>query len=128
MRYDPIKDRLGRLFSRRPLWQKLFYALLHLFFLRAWYVRREVRRLLGAMPPDQSIQVLDAGTGFGQYAYFMARTFPHAQVLAVDIKQDYLDNARHFFDRDMYRGQEGGLGARPGWTSVGTAPHAVVTA
>ncbi|MFQ5568220.1 MAG: methyltransferase domain-containing protein [Rhodothermales bacterium] len=96
MRYDPIKDRLGRFFSRRPLLQRLFYGLLNLFFLRAWYVRREVRRLLGAMSPQQPIRVLDAGTGFGQYAYFIACTFPHATVLAVDVKQDYLDNARHF--------------------------------
>lgn len=99
MRYDPIKDRLGRFFSRRPMLQKLFYGLLNLFFLRAWYVRREVRRLLGAMPPGVPLRVLDAGTGFGQYAYFIARSFPHARVLAVDVKQDYLDNARRFLDK-----------------------------
>ena len=105
MRYDPIKDRLGRFFSRRPVLQKLFYRLLDLFFLRSWYVRRETRRLLDAMPSDASLRVLDAGTGFGQYAYFIAKTFPHAEVLAVDVKQDYLDNARRFFDQTSQGGQ-----------------------
>jgi len=54
--------------------------------------------LLGAMPTDRPLYVLDAGTGFGQYAYFMVRAFAHARVLAVDVKQTYLDNARRFFD------------------------------
>lgn len=99
MFYDPIKDRLGGFFSRSPVLQRLFYSLLNLLFLRAWYVKREIRRLLGSMPAGAPIRVLDAGTGFGQYAYFMARTFPNACILAVDVKQDYLDNARRFLDQ-----------------------------
>ena len=99
MRYDPIKDRLGDFFSRRPLLQKVFYGLLNMFFLRAWYVRREIRRLLSELSPGRPIRVLDAGTGFGQYAYFIARSFPNAHVHAVDVKHDYLDNARRFLDQ-----------------------------
>ena len=93
MKYDPIKDRLGRIASRHPLLQRLLYGLLNLLFLRAWYVRREVQHLLGAIPDDRPHRVLDAGTGFGQYAYFVARTFPNAQVRAVDVKTEYLDRA-----------------------------------
>lgn len=96
MFYDPIKDRLGRAFSTHPLLQKNFYRLLNVFFLRAWYVRREVRRLLSSMPANEPVNVLDAGTGFGQYAYFIAHEFPQARVLAVDVKEDYLENARRF--------------------------------
>lgn len=99
MQYDPIKDRLGRFFSRHPVLQRLFYALLNVLFLRAWYVRREVRRLLEPVPSDRTVRVLDAGTGFGQYAYFVARTFPNAQVCAVDVKQGYLDRARRFIEQ-----------------------------
>lgn len=99
MYYDPIKDHLGAFFSRRPLLQRLFYGILNLFFLRAWHVRRAVRKLLGSRPAGRPLRVLDAGTGFGQYAYFIARHFPQAQVHAVDVKQDYLDNARRFFDQ-----------------------------
>lgn len=99
MKYDPIKDRLGRIASRHPLLQRLLYGILNLLFLRAWYVRREVRALLGALPKERPARVLDAGTGFGQYAYFVARTFPTAQVRAVDVKQDYLDRAQRFVDQ-----------------------------
>jgi 2-polyprenyl-3-methyl-5-hydroxy-6-metoxy-1,4-benzoquinol methylase len=99
MKYDPIKDRLGDLASRHPLLQRLLFGLLNLLFLRAWYVRREVRRLLGAQAGDRPMRVLDAGTGFGQYAYFVARTFPAAQVRAVDVKHEYLERARTFVDQ-----------------------------
>lgn len=105
MKYDPIKDRLGQVASRHPLLQKLLFGLLNLLFLRAWYVRREVRRLLGALPPDRPVRVLDAGTGFGQYAYFVARTFPNAQVRAVDVKREYLERARDFVDQTPYADQ-----------------------
>lgn len=99
MKYDPIKDRLGELASRHPMLQRLLYGLLNLLFLRAWYVRREIRHLLGALPSDRSVRVLDAGTGFGQYAYFVARTFSSAEVRAVDVKEEYLQRARRFVDQ-----------------------------
>lgn len=99
MDYDPIKDRLGDLAARHPFLQRAFFAALDWVFLRAWYVQREVRRLLSAYPPGEEIRVLDAGTGFGQYAYFVARTFPNARVHAVDVKEDYLARARRFFDQ-----------------------------
>lgn len=103
MLYDPIKDRLGRTFSSHPTLQKTFYRLLNLFFLRAWYVRRELRRLIDSMPLDRTVHVLDAGTGFGQYAYFLAREFPRVRVLAVDVKVDYLENAQRFIERTPER-------------------------
>lgn len=99
MQYDPIKDRLGSIFSARPAMQRLFYRLLDLFFLRSWYVRREIHRIFASFPPGRTIRVLDAGTGFGQYAYYIAHRFPNARVHAVDVKQDYLDNARRFLDQ-----------------------------
>lgn len=102
MDYDPIKDRLGSLFNRTHVSQRAFYRILDLVFLRAWYVQRELQRVLGQFPTDQEIRVLDAGTGFGQYAYFLARTYPHAQIDAVDVKQDYLDNAERFLSRTPY--------------------------
>lgn len=101
MDYDPIKDALGRFFCRRPLLQRSFYALLDLFFLRAWHVHRTLRRLLSPRPAEP-LRVLDAGTGFGQYAHFIVRTFPAARVLAVDVKRDYLANLRRFIDQTPY--------------------------
>ena len=95
MRYDPVKDRMGAFVRGRPVFQRLFFALLHLVFLRSWYVRRALRSAVTMR--NGHVQVLDAGTGFGQYAWFIARSFPSAHVLAVDIKEDYLEHARAFF-------------------------------
>ncbi len=102
MEYDPIKDYLGDFFRKSPFLQRIFFALLHLFFLRAWHVKKMLRGLFGKLEARDPIQVLDAGTGFAQYAYFMAKSFPKANILAVDIKQDYLDNAAAFFAQTSY--------------------------
>lgn len=103
MFYDPIKDRLGSAFSTHPVLQKTFYTMLNVVFLRAWYVRRELRRLVTSFPGNQTVNVLDAGTGFGQYAYFLAHEFPNVEVLAVDVKEDYLENAERFIGRTPER-------------------------
>lgn len=95
--YDPVKDRLGAVAWRSPARTKALYRLLDLVFLRAWYVRRRLRALLAPWR-DQPVRVLDAGTGFGQYAYFLVCSFPNAEVIAVDVKEDYLRRARAFFD------------------------------
>ncbi len=99
MNYDPIKDRLGEMFTRTPALNKAFYRLLDTVFLRAWYVRRELRALIESLPRNRPVRVLDAGTGFGQYAYFLLDQFPLVEVTAVDVKADYLARARAFFDR-----------------------------
>jgi SAM-dependent methyltransferase len=99
MRYDPVKDALGRLFGLHPALQRVFFRLLDVFFLRAWHVHRALRNLFAQLPEDRALQILDAGTGFGQYAYHIARTYPHARVLAIDIKADYLERMRRFLDR-----------------------------
>ncbi len=48
MEYDPVKDKLGDLFGRSPLLQKVFFRLLGAVFLRNWYVRRALREELTA--------------------------------------------------------------------------------
>ena len=102
MEYDPIKDSLGRLFSANPLLQRFFFWLLHLFFLRAWHVKLVLRQIFAEFSNRDVIRVLDAGTGFGQYADFMVRVSPLTRILAVDVKHDYLENARRYFDRTPY--------------------------
>jgi len=95
--YDPIKDRMGGLVRRSPLLHRAFFRTLDAVFLRAWYVHRALHRELAQLP-QRGIRVLDAGTGFGQYAYWLLRTDPRVHVTAVDVKQDYLDAATAFFD------------------------------
>jgi len=103
MQYDPVKDRLGGIADRHPVFKRAFFGMLNLVFLRAWYVKREIRQILGSMRGRKRVDVLDAGTGFAQYAYLMARDFPNVHVLAVDVKEDYLQSARRFIETTPQR-------------------------
>ena len=44
MQYDPIKRSLGKVFNKNPFLRKLFYQLLDLLLLRAWHIRKELRK------------------------------------------------------------------------------------
>jgi len=94
MRYDPIKSVLGNVVRRFPLFRVIFYKLLDLLFLRAWHVKRAVGRLLTQSP---AAMVYDAGSGFGQYSYHMASTFPGIRIDAIDVKQEQIEDCRDFF-------------------------------
>ena len=96
MQYDPVKDKIGSFVRKHPTLRKLFYFLLHLLFLREWYVRKKIRLLYGR---DDKISVLDAGSGFGQYSYFMSKYIKSAEIVSVDVKEDYLNDCREFFSR-----------------------------
>lgn len=93
MQYDPVKDRFGTLVAGRPLMMRLFFAALQLMFLRAWYVRRELRRRLENR--SGPVRVLDAGAGFGQFSYWILRNFSGVRLHAVDVKEDYLREAEN---------------------------------
>ena len=45
MQYDPIKRSLGTVFNKKPFLRKMFYKLLDLLLLRAWYIKREIKKL-----------------------------------------------------------------------------------
>ena len=108
MDYDPVKDRLITYFERSVLLQRVFFRVLHTVFLRSWYVRRALGRLLpgrsgGASAAafgekDGPFRVLDAGTGFGQYTDWMLRRSAKVHVTAVDIKRDYLERLASYLD------------------------------
>jgi len=98
MDYDPVKDRFGSLVAGSRWRTHLFFRLLHLFFLRAWHVRGALRRAIG--PREATLRILDAGTGFGQYAWWIVRRWPAVTIHAVDIKQDYLDRAESFLRQE----------------------------
>ncbi len=94
MQYDPIKKSLGRVFNRSVFLRKLFYRLLDLLLLRAWHIRKQLSLYSKIYSP---VKILDAGSGFGQYTYRMSRLFPDAEILAVDLKYEQVDDCNRFF-------------------------------
>jgi 2-polyprenyl-3-methyl-5-hydroxy-6-metoxy-1,4-benzoquinol methylase len=103
MDYDPIKEPLGRHFNRHPLLRRLFYLLLDILLLRSWHVRKVLKTLSLTLPSSSA--VLDAGMGFGQYTWRMARKFPGWHITAADIKSEQVADCSAFFTAE-------GLGAR----------------
>jgi len=95
MQYDPVKEILGRQFNRHPLLRKFFYVLLNILLLRSWHVRKALKRLGSLLPP--SAIVLDAGMGFGQYSWWMARKFPSWKITSADIKSEQVSDCNAFF-------------------------------
>jgi 2-polyprenyl-3-methyl-5-hydroxy-6-metoxy-1,4-benzoquinol methylase len=96
MEYDPIKRRLGNFFNRTPILRKLFYWLLDLLLLRAWHVIKALKALKGKELKGK-INILDAGSGFGQYSYRMSRIFPESQIKGVDVKEEQIEDCNRFF-------------------------------
>ena len=99
MKYDPIKKVFGNAVSDNSFLRKVFYWLLDLMFLRSWHVRKKVRELY---PKNTKMDIFDAGMGFGQYTYFMAKRFPDSSILAVDVKNEQVEDCRKFFSKCGY--------------------------
>ncbi|MGH2575198.1 MAG: methyltransferase domain-containing protein, partial [Ignavibacteria bacterium] len=96
MRYDPVKNTLGSFVKRNTFLRKLFYKMLGLMFLREWYVKRKIKEIYKNNPP---VHIFDAGCGFGQYSYFMAKHFPDSKILSVDVKEDQIEDCKFFFGK-----------------------------
>ena len=96
MEYDPIKRSLGDVFNKTPFLRKLFYNLLDLLLLRTWHVHKELREWAKGKT-DEPIKILDAGSGYGQYSYFLSSMSPKWEILAVDVKDEQVADCNRFF-------------------------------
>ncbi len=94
MHYDPVKRMLGRFFSRSPLTQDIFYRLLDILLLRTWHIHSCLKKI---SRKKGELNVLDAGSGLGQYTWYMARKNPNWKVTAVDIKEEEIRESGEFF-------------------------------
>ncbi len=96
MYYDPIKNIFGSVIKKIPALRILFYKILDLMFLRSWYVRRELKKLRELFG-DKEISIYDAGSGYGQYTYFMSAKLQPNSIYAVDVKDDWIKDCKDFF-------------------------------
>lgn len=95
MQYEPIKRSLGRFFRKSPVLRKILYLLLDLLLLRSWHVRKAVGKKGMLLPSDAN--VLDAGSGFGQYAWRMSSRYKGWRIKGVDISNDDIIDCNDFF-------------------------------
>ena len=109
MQYDPVKRSLGTIFNKTPWLRILFYRLLDILLLRTWHVKKALKdwkrnqlavgsqQLAEGYIQDPGSRILDAGSGFGQYSYFLSRMNPNFQIEAVDVKEEQIEDCNRFF-------------------------------
>jgi len=97
MQYEPVKRSLVKFISGPLFIKKLFYLLLDILLLRAWHIRRELKKK-GALLTGNAY-ILDAGSGLGQYTWRMCRMNRNWNVTGVDIDREQAEQCRQFFRR-----------------------------
>jgi len=97
MQYDPIKRKLGYVFNASPVLRNLFYRLLDILLLRSWHIRKEIKAWEKTVKGPQTI--LDAGSGFGQYEYFLGKRNKQWKIKAVDVKDEQVEDCNTFFGK-----------------------------
>lgn len=100
MKYDPVKKVFGNIVSRNVFLRRIFYRLLDLMFLRSWHVRKTIKQLYNS---SDSISIFDAGMGFGQYSYFMAKYLRGSKILGVDVKDEQVEDCNYFFSKRGFK-------------------------
>ncbi|MFA7359528.1 MAG: methyltransferase domain-containing protein [Candidatus Kapaibacterium sp.] len=100
MKYDPVKKVFGNIVSRNVFLRRVFYRLLDLMFLRSWHVRKTIKQLYNS---DDSINIFDAGMGFGQYSYFLAKYLRGSKILGVDVKDEQVEDCNYFFGKRGFK-------------------------
>jgi len=97
MQYDPIKRSLGEVFNKRPFLRKLFYRMLDLLLLRTWHIKKEIRKW--AAENKSMRQIVDAGSGFGQYSYYLGKKSKDWKITGLDVKEEQIEDCNQFFSK-----------------------------
>lgn len=97
MQYDPIKRKLGIFFNMTPAFRKLFYRLLDILLLRSWHIRKALKKWERERRDVQ--YVLDAGSGFGQYDYYLGKRHRDWHIQGVDVKEEQIEDCNQFFQK-----------------------------
>ena len=97
MQYEPIKRSVGRLFSGPLFMRKLLYFSLDTLLLRTWHIKKALREIRDELPDNA--QILDAGSGLGQYAWRMSRMNRNWKITGVDIDKEQVEDCTDFFKK-----------------------------
>jgi len=96
--YESIKGDLGKIIAGNIFLTRLFFFANNRLFLRARYVRSAIREIIES-PDTIGVEVLDAGCGYGQYSYFVAKRFPESRILSAEIMDSHVENFRRFVSK-----------------------------
>jgi 2-polyprenyl-3-methyl-5-hydroxy-6-metoxy-1,4-benzoquinol methylase len=89
---------IARFIGKNNLLRKLAYRMISLTTLREWYIRSALEKII---PGDGGeFTLLDAGSGMGQHAWFVANRYPMAQVTALELDEAQVEDCRCFAEKE----------------------------
>ena len=94
MQYEPIKEKLGNVIRHKPFFRITFYKLINLLLLRTWHIKREIKNWKKAH--GNKANILDAGSGFGQYSYFISNLSKNFFIYGIDIIEEQINDCNTF--------------------------------
>jgi SAM-dependent methyltransferase len=77
--------------------RKSLYFFLDILLLRTWHVKKALRGIAREYPDEANI--LDAGSGLGQYTWRMCRMNSKWRIKAVDINREQIEDCSRFFSK-----------------------------
>jgi 2-polyprenyl-3-methyl-5-hydroxy-6-metoxy-1,4-benzoquinol methylase len=87
---------VGRQIGRSTFLRKLFHISSNYLILRSWYIRKEIRKW--AKKDHTDVNILDAGSGFGQCAYYLSSLNSKWNIFSLDINRDKVCQCNSFFN------------------------------
>ncbi len=98
MQYEPIKRSLGRFISGSVWMRKTLFLLLDILLLRTWHVKKALRKI--GREINKNANILDAGSGLGQYTWRMSRMNKSWMIDGVDIDEEQVEDCKTFFNKE----------------------------
>ena len=87
-----------RLLPETPLLERAFFSLFGVLDPPHWLHFKYLERQLGEWDRrgwGTRFRILDAGCGRGDYSFYLARKYPHAEVVGVDFDPNRIERCRH---------------------------------
>lgn len=97
MHHNELRQTLSEIFRNRPHFRSVFYVLIDILIVSFWHIRRGI--LSFARVHQGPVHVLDAGTGLGQYVYYLTRNFPSWNIYATDVSANEICECNRYFHR-----------------------------
>lgn len=87
---------VGRQIGRSTFLRKLFHLSSNYLILRSWYIRKEISKW--SKKDHSDVNILDAGSGFGQCAYYLSSLNSKWNIYSLDINRDKVCQCNTFFN------------------------------
>lgn len=94
MKQQELKSAVQQVCKQSSLLQRILFSVLNAVTVRTWHVKRELKKWMRTAP--ERAHVLDAGSGVGQFSYWLSQVRPSFSVLAIDNCMEHVCGGNKF--------------------------------